>query len=65
MGMNCVRLPTRAWKPVTGRNLCCIGSVYAGRGRTLCAGVMWDSAQNVFATVTPSSISKVIRCHYS
>jgi hypothetical protein len=34
-----------------------------GRGRTLCTGVTrvaWDSASSVFATTTPSRISKVI-----
>jgi hypothetical protein len=41
----------------------CVVCQKRGRGRTLCSGVTrvaWDSALSVFATTTPSSISKVI-----
>jgi hypothetical protein len=45
------------------QRLLCVRS--AGRGRTLCTSVKWDSAWNVFMTITPSSISNVVQYNYS
>jgi hypothetical protein len=44
------------------KHVLCVKNVTGGR--TLCTGVMWDSACSVFATAVPSWIFKVIWCNY-